>query len=322
VPSAVQMYSEEQRPGPYAFARKPKRLNEAPTEYRRGTGGVVVSATGDKGSDEDGLDGSVLPAVTNEVGTVKDLESVLEDSTVDPAIIAAARQVASRLALRRRESDRAAPRGPGRTVSLPYRGDADEIDIEATLEVLTERRMPEPDDIIVRTRIKPRRAVALIVDVSGSMKGIKAGIVAAAVGALCGELQRDELHVMAFWKDCALLTSGRDRLDPARVFDDLVRLPTRGLTNIHVGLELAARELNRSAARERVAVLLSDCVHNAGPDPRAAVSRLPRLHVLLQVDGEHDAPMGRELARLGGGRLAAVNSYREVAPALNALLAP
>jgi hypothetical protein len=46
------------------------------------------------------------------------------------------------------------------------------------------------------------------------------------------------------------------------------------------------------------------------------------LHVLLQVDGEHDAPMGRELARLGGGRLAAVNSYREVAPALNALLAP
>ena len=38
-----------------------------------------------------------------------------------------------------------------------------------------------------------------------------------------------------------------------------------------------------SAASAR-AVLLSDCVHNAGPDPRPFAARLPRLDVLLDTD--------------------------------------
>ena len=31
-------------------------------------------------------------------------------------------------------------------------------------------------------------------------------------------------------------------------------------------------------------MLLSDCVHNAGPDPRPFAARLPRLDVLLDTD--------------------------------------
>jgi hypothetical protein len=50
-------------------------------------------------------------------------------------------------------------------------------------------------------------------------------------------------------------------------------------------------------------VLLSDCVHNAGPDPRPFAARLPRLDVLLDTSGEQDADLARELARLGHGRL-------------------
>ena len=64
-------------------------------------------------------------------------------------------------------------------------------------------------------------------------------------------------------------------------------------------------------------MLLSDCVHDAGPDPRPFAARLPRLDVLLDTSGEQDA----ELARLGHGRLRRIRAYTDVAPALSAIFA-
>ena len=75
---------------------------------------------------------------------------------------------------------------------------------------------------------------------------------------------------------------------------------------MHFALTVAQAELARSAARRRSAVLLTDAVHNAGPDPRLVARRFPELHVLLQTDGEHDAALGADLARLGRGRFAPV----------------
>jgi hypothetical protein len=73
--------------------------------------------------------------------------------------------------------------------------------------------------------------------------------------------------------------------------------------------------------RQRV-LLLSDCVHNAGPDPRGVAARLPRLDVLLDASGEHDADLARDLARRGRGIVQTVRTYRDVAPALSRILAP
>ena len=64
-------------------------------------------------------------------------------------------------------------------------------------------------------------------------------------------------------------------------------------------------------------VLLSDCVRNAGPDPRSEAARLPRLDVLLDVSGEQDVDLARQLARSGHGTLARIRTYRDVAPALS-----
>jgi Mg-chelatase subunit ChlD len=258
---------------------------------------------------------------TDETSSVRDLRDLLLEEP-DPRVRRTAREIASRLALRHRGRDRIAARGPGRPASAPYRGGADDIDLDRTIEVLAERPLPEDEDLIVRTSVTARRAVALVVDISGSMKGEKAHVVAAAVGAVAGELQREELTVLAFWQDSAVLATAAQPVDPLTLLDDLLRLPAQGLTNIHGALEVAAAELARSRLRERVAILLSDCVHNAGPDPRLAVRRLPRLHVLLQTEGEHDAWLARELARLGGGGLAAVAAAADVAPALNRLLRP
>jgi len=107
---------------------------------------------------------------------------------------------------------------------------------------------------------------------------------------------------------------------PGRLLDQLLRIPARGLTNIGFGLAVAAAELRRSAAHRRMAVLLTDAVHSAGPDPRDTAHGFPELHVLLETDGEHDAPLAADIARLGRGRLARIRTHRDAAAALNRLL--
>jgi hypothetical protein len=105
------------------------------------------------------------------------------------------------------------------------------------------------------------------------------------------------------------------------LLDAMLRVQAKGLTNIAFPLQVAARELARVPARDARVVLLSDCVHNAGPDPRPLAARLGRLDVLLDTSGEHDLELGRDLARLGRGRLARAHTYRDIAPAVSALFA-
>ena len=99
----------------------------------------------------------------------------------------------------------------------------------------------------------------------------------------------------------------------------MVRIPARGRTHVAFPLRVAARELARVPARDARVLLLSDCVHNAGPDPRPLAARLPRLDVLLDTSGEHDTDLARGLARLGHGRLATARTHRDIAPAVSTL---
>jgi Mg-chelatase subunit ChlD len=101
----------------------------------------------------------------------------------------------------------------------------------------------------------------------------------------------------------------------------LVRIPAKGLTNIAFPLQVARRELAAKPARDARVLLLSDGVHNAGPDPREFARQLPRLDVLLDTSGEQDLELAGELARLGRGRLLRIGTYRDVAPALGAAFA-
>jgi Mg-chelatase subunit ChlD len=310
------------------LSRKPKRLDEVPCLYQSGGAAPVVVEMdgGDRSGAGDGLAGRKPPPggqgslVTTEAAELRPLDDLFEPSGADPAVRAMAERIARRLAIRRPTRDHAGTRGVGALESLPYRYASDDIDLDRTLEVLTERPVPEDTDIIVRERVRTRRAVALLVDVSGSMKGEKIRTMAATVGALAADLESEDLALVAFWRDAALLKPLHSSRSSAGLLDDLLRIPAKGLTNVHFALTVGLAEISRSSARQRIALLLSDCVHNAGPDPRLVAMRFPRLHVLLQTDGEHDAALASDLARLGHGRLSAVRDYRQVAPALNELL--
>ncbi|QTX05733.1 vWA domain-containing protein [Agromyces archimandritae] len=283
-----------------------------------GAGGLVLRA--ERGPGRPGgpkRPGAEAPGFTDDAGelVVPDEEA----SGVDAEARARARRIAARLAVPRPKRDATARRGAGELGSLPYRGGSDEIDLDRTIEVLAERPVPEDEDIVVRDRIRTRRSVVLAVDVSGSMRGERVKTAGAVVGALAGELERDDLGVIAFWSDAAVLLGLGERIEPMTLLDRVLRMPAKGLTNVAFPLELAARQLARVPARDARVLLLSDCVHNAGPDPRPLAARLPRLDVLLDASGEQDAELGRELAAAGRGMFRRVRGYRDVAPALSAI---
>jgi len=209
----------------------------------------------------------------------------------------------------------------GELTSTPWSGGSDELDLERTLEAIAGKPYPEATDIVVRERVRQRRSVVLVVDVSGSMKGERVRTAAATVGALAGELTRDRLAVVAFWSDAAVLVRMGEQVAPLALLDLLLRVPTQGLTNVTFALETAARQLAGVSQRDARVLLLSDCVHNAGPDPRLTAARLPRLDVLLDTSGEDDVDLGRDLARAGRGRIRLIRDHRDVAGALGAVFA-
>jgi Mg-chelatase subunit ChlD len=299
--------------------RRPKQLDAEPrlfdTGGRGGAGGLVL--TGDRGGRPGGpRAGGGGPAMTTERAG---LSAIPDGEGLDPEALRRARKIAARLAVPRPRRDVTARRGACELARLRYRGGSDDIDLDRTVAQLVEHPLPDEDDIIVRERVRTRRSVLLLVDVSGSMRGERVRAAAATVGALAAELSRDDLAVIAFWSDAAVLSRLGQRVPPQALLDTMLRIPAKGLTNIAWPLQVAARELARVPARDARAVLLSDCVHNAGPDPRPSAARLPRLDVLLDTSGEQDAELARELARLGHGRLRRIGGYTDVAPALGAI---
>lgn len=303
------------------FRRRPKQLEEEPTLFEPSVSGsgVGIAVTGSRrGSDAAGQ-GSSAPGETDEAADVVQLQA--DGSGPDPAVRARARQIAARLAVPRARRDATTRCGAGELASVRYRGGSDDIDLDRTVEVLAERPVPDDEDIVVRERIRTRRSVVLAVDVSGSMRGERVRTAAATVGALAADLRRDDVAVIAFWSDAAVLCRLGQRFEPLALLDALLRIPAKGLTNVSFPLQVAATELARAPAVDARVVLLSDCVHNAGPDPRRFAARLPRLDVLLDVAGEQDLELARELAAAGHGRAFRIGSYRDVAPALSEVFA-
>ena len=306
--------------------RKPKTLTEEPSltdvsPTAGAGGGVALGGEPGNRSDKPATSaGSGGAATTDEQAA---LTAAFTDSqgAADPETMRRAREIAARLAVRRPRRDRTVRRGRGELASVPYRGGSDEIDLDRTIEQLTEHPVPEDEDIVVRERVATTRSVVLLVDLSGSMRGERVRTAAAAVGALAAELARDSLGVIAFWSDAAVLSHLGQRVPPERLVESMLRIPARGLTNLAFPLQVARRELGRGTARDARVLLLSDCVHNAGPDPRPVAARLPRLDILLDTTGEQDLELARDLARLGRGLLRRVRTHRDVAPALSEFFA-
>lgn len=208
-------------------------------------------------------------------------------------------------------------RGSRRLQSISYDGLNADIDLDRTIDILAQKPLLDAQDIMVRDRRGASRAVIVCVDLSGSMRGNRMITMGAAVGALASQLHRERLGVVAFWSDAAIVHPLGEPVIPSRILDLLTAIPARGLTNVSWPIELAGRQLRRDPSRDRRILLLSDCVHNAGPDPRLTAAVGPRIDVLLDTSGESDAELAGEIARAGRGTVQLVGTHLDVAPALD-----
>ena len=299
--------------------RKPKVLDEEPSLLKpsAGGGGFTLIPKGTGPGKPMQLPGSSAPGATDDEGDLVDSSTA---PVVDEIGRRRAKQIARRLALAQPMRQRRARRASSGTLTtMRWRGGTDEIDLDATLVAIAGNPLPTDDDILVRERVRNRRSIVLVVDISGSTKGEQVRTAAATVGAMVGELARDDVAVVAFWSDAAILVRLGERVSAETVLDQLLTLPTQGLTNVAFALEVAARELAGVPPADARVLLLSDCVHNAGPDPRGVAARLPRLDVLLDTSGEDDVDLGRDLATIGRGRCRLIRDHHDVAPALTSI---
>ena len=253
--------------------------------------------------------------------------AMLADMAVatDVALRAAARRLAGRVFLQLGRVGPAKARGTRRLG--PSRGLDGDLDLDRTLDAWTPSasRRPGVDDIVTRTWTAHRRAVCLVVDISGSMQGLAVALaaVAAAGVIVANEAGREKLQpsVLTFSAGVKVLQAQGVRRPPEDLLSELVALRGHGTTDLAAGLREASKQLASAVADERLVVLLSDCLHTAGDDPADALAGIDRLHVLVPLGGAEAEAAAGPLAARGGGRAQTVRRLAEVGPALTRILA-
>lgn len=257
-------------------------------------------------------------------GDADEMLGLLADLTgaTDPTLRALARSLAGRLFLDVARRGPTRPRGVGRIVSARHRDDGSDVDLDASLDAITEARATgggvDPEQLRVRAWTRPGTAYCVLVDRSGSMGGQPLATSAMAAAAMAAREPTD-YSVLAFGRDVVVAKS-QDVAKPAeRVITDVLTLRGFGTTDVAGALTVAAEQLGRSRAGRRIAVLLSDCRATVPGDVVAAAARLDEL-VIIAPEG--DDAEARELAGRAGARLATVSGPSEVPAALASLLDP
>lgn len=270
-----------------------------------------------------------LDAEAFDAAVARDAEAataMLADMAVatDAALRAAARRLAGRVFIRLGRVGPARSRGTRRMG--PSKGLDGDLDLDRTLDAwspATSRR-PAADDIVTRTWTAHRRAVCLVVDISGSMQGLAVALaaVAAAGVVVANEAGPPKLQpsVLAFGAGVRVLQAQGVRRPPEELLSDLVALRGHGTTDLAGGLREASRQLAGAVADERIVVLLSDCLHTAGGEPAEALGGIDRLHVLVPLGGTDAEVAASALAARGGGRAQVVRRLADVGPALTRVL--
>ncbi|MGH9001186.1 MAG: AAA family ATPase [Acidimicrobiia bacterium] len=265
--------------------------------------------------DEDAFDEMLARDAEEALALLSDLATA-----TDPALRARARAAAARVFVRMARQGPRSKRGLRRLHTVP--GTDGDLDLDRTLERTGGLRPRHGDDLVVRRWGAADRAVCLLVDRSGSMKGEAVAMAALACAAVVLAAEgRGDTSVVAFADRPIVLQSQGQRRAPANLIDEILSLRGRGTTDLAAALSAAAVQLGRATSADRTAVLMSDCLPTAGSDPIETFPGIDRLHVLGTSGEEASVAAGAALARRGGGRHLVVTSPTGVSAAMTALLA-
>ncbi len=264
-----------------------------------------------------------------------DLENALNEGEEDPLDLLGqmtsffdrmdlrelARKLAIELIVRDARRNVSYRSGRGKLTSVPYNGDACELDMERTVENLIGNPRPADNDIFTWERRQRQRSYALMLDISGSMKGKKIFYAALALAAVAVRVQREPFSVVAFWRDAAMLKQIHEPAELETLLDKLLSLSGRGLTNLELALQAGLDQLDSATTQEKIGILFSDGLQTAGKPAGPLAAAFPTLHVVGTGESEESIANCHHLADLGHGRCAIVAHSGGVSQAVNACLA-
>ncbi len=248
--------------------------------------------------------------------------ALLADLTgaTDPKLRDLAKRLAGRLFLDVAKRGPIRPRGIGKMATLPYRPDAGDIDLDASMSAIVESRAArsaiDPEELKVRTWVRPGTAIALCVDRSGSMGGEPLATSAVATAAVAWRSPED-YSVITFGKDVVVVKSQESSKGSELVVNDVLALRGFGTTDLAGALRTANEQLSRSRAGRRIAVVLSDCRATVEGDVVAAARGLDEVVIIAPAEDDLEA---RALAAQIGARVATVAGPSEVPAALQSVL--
>lgn len=240
----------------------------------------------------------------------------------DVALRRRVRALAPRLVLERARTGMRGGAGVARLRAVPA-DRAGDLDVEASLDAVLEaravRRVPDLADLRGLAWERPRAAVCLLLDRSGSMEGrqLATAALAAAACALHATHAGSEIAVVAFDGRAEVLQPMGAAPVPDRVVDRVIGLRGHGVTSLDAALRAAAAQHLRSTAPRRVTLLLSDCRVTDDVDPTAAARGIEDLRVVAPAEDDEQA---RSFARTAGGRVASLATLRDLPRTLEALL--
>jgi Mg-chelatase subunit ChlD len=231
-----------------------------------------------------------------------------------------AKRLAGRLFLYVSKRGPVSPRGIGKMATRPYRPDAGDIDLDASMDAILEarasRRAIDPEGLKVRSWVKPGTAIALLVDRSGSMGGKPLATSAMAAAAVAWRSPED-YSVIAFGKDVVVAKGQTSTKSGEQVVNDVLSLRGFGTTDLAGALLAAGDQLSRTRAGRRITVILSDCRATVEGDVQAAARALDEVVILAPLGDDAEA---RVLASQVGARIACIDGPSDIPSALQTVL--
>lgn len=194
-------------------------------------------------------------------------------------------------------------------------------------------RLFEPRCLASATYIE--RDVVLVVDRSGSMQGTKFDELVAAIDTFVDTLSDTPVNEqvgLASYSDYATADVPLTE-DLSEITAGMRSLRVGGYTSISRGMQAGATLLNESRGIdfvERTMIVMTDGLHNRGPEPRGVATDLAAAGVTIHtITFGRDADLARmrEVATIGGGRhyhaengLQLREIYREIALTLSTMM--
>lgn len=179
------------------------------------------------------------------------------------------------------------------------------------------------------------RDVVLVIDRSGSMAGQLMSELRAAVRTFTQALRETPVQEHVGLASYAEFATVDVSLSPSLTAVDTAvsQLEANGWTSISRGLEAGQQAFQSSrSARfvERTMIVMTDGLHNRGPEPRIAARRLAEEGVVIHTitfGAAADQPRMREVAQIGRGKhyhaddgLQLAEIYRQIALSLSTLM--